>query len=162
MTAPPETRYARNGTIHLAYQVLGSGPVNLVGVSSGPEGEVAVACWEAAAEGVAPAAVAVEEGAGAAPRTMGAPPWLTVPGLGSVVPATWPLVPGAAAAIPVPWLPVPCAPWVPGWAEADGLWGFTTGGAVATLVGTSLPNMALSCDGTSGTMSRKLLCRSLR
>jgi pimeloyl-ACP methyl ester carboxylesterase len=40
MTALPETRYARNGTIHLAYQVLGSGPVNLVGVSSGPASHV--------------------------------------------------------------------------------------------------------------------------
>jgi pimeloyl-ACP methyl ester carboxylesterase len=26
MIAPPETRYARNGTVHLAYQVLGEGP----------------------------------------------------------------------------------------------------------------------------------------
>src|SRR5262249_53459711 len=72
------------------------------GVSSEPEGDVAVACWGAAAEG--PAAVAVEEGAGAAPSTMGAPPWLAVPGpgAGSGVPVTWPLLPGAAAAIPVP------------------------------------------------------------
>ena len=36
MFTQPETRYARNGTIHLAYQVLGEGPVNLVGVGSGP------------------------------------------------------------------------------------------------------------------------------
>ncbi len=31
----PETRYARNGSIHLAYQVLGEGP-NLAAISSGP------------------------------------------------------------------------------------------------------------------------------
>jgi class 3 adenylate cyclase/pimeloyl-ACP methyl ester carboxylesterase len=40
MTSPPETRYARNGTVHLAYQVLGEGPVNLVGVASGPASHV--------------------------------------------------------------------------------------------------------------------------
>ena len=40
MTAPPETRYARNGTIHLAYQVLGSGPPNLLVVQSGPNSHV--------------------------------------------------------------------------------------------------------------------------
>jgi hypothetical protein len=40
MIFPPETHYARNGTIHLAYQVLGEGPVNLVGVSSGPASHV--------------------------------------------------------------------------------------------------------------------------
>jgi len=40
MIAPPETRYARNGTVHLAYQVLGEGPVNLVGVASGPSSHV--------------------------------------------------------------------------------------------------------------------------
>ena len=37
---PPETRYARNGAIHLAYQVLGEGPVNLVRVASGPASHV--------------------------------------------------------------------------------------------------------------------------
>jgi hypothetical protein len=36
MTIPPETRYARNGAIHLAYQVLGTGPPNLLIVQSGP------------------------------------------------------------------------------------------------------------------------------
>jgi len=40
MTSPPETRYARNGTVHLAYQVLGEGPVNLVGIASGPASHV--------------------------------------------------------------------------------------------------------------------------
>jgi pimeloyl-ACP methyl ester carboxylesterase len=40
MFTQPETRYARNGTIHLAYQVLGEGPVNLVGVGSGPASHV--------------------------------------------------------------------------------------------------------------------------
>ena len=40
MTAPPETRYARNWTIHLAYQVLGSGPPNLLVVQSGPNSHV--------------------------------------------------------------------------------------------------------------------------
>ena len=40
MIFPPETRYARNGPVHLAYQVLGEGPVNLVGVSSGPGSHV--------------------------------------------------------------------------------------------------------------------------
>jgi class 3 adenylate cyclase len=37
---PPETRYARNGAIHLAYQVLGSGPPNLLVVQSGPNAHV--------------------------------------------------------------------------------------------------------------------------
>ena len=32
----PPTQYARNGSIHLAYQVVGEGPPNLVVVSSGP------------------------------------------------------------------------------------------------------------------------------
>ena len=40
MNAPPETRYARNGGVHLAYQVLGEGPVNMVGVASGPASHV--------------------------------------------------------------------------------------------------------------------------
>jgi class 3 adenylate cyclase/pimeloyl-ACP methyl ester carboxylesterase len=40
MVFPPETRYARNGVIHLAYQVLGNGPVNLVAVASGPGSHV--------------------------------------------------------------------------------------------------------------------------
>lgn len=37
---PPETRYARNGAIHLAYQVLGNGPPNLLVVQSGPNAHV--------------------------------------------------------------------------------------------------------------------------
>src|SRR2546428_11203867 len=32
----PETKYARNGEIHLAYQTLGTGPPDLLVVSSGP------------------------------------------------------------------------------------------------------------------------------
>ena len=36
MTSIPPTQYARNGSMHLAYQVLGEGPPNLVVVSSGP------------------------------------------------------------------------------------------------------------------------------
>jgi pimeloyl-ACP methyl ester carboxylesterase len=40
MITPPETRYARNGTVHLAYQVLGSGPPNLLVVQSGPNSHV--------------------------------------------------------------------------------------------------------------------------
>ena len=40
MNGPPETRYARNGVVHLAYQVVGTGPVNLVVVSSGPSSHV--------------------------------------------------------------------------------------------------------------------------
>lgn len=36
VTSIPPTLYARNGAIHLAYQVLGKGPPNLVVVSSGP------------------------------------------------------------------------------------------------------------------------------
>jgi len=36
----PETRYARNGSVHLAYQVLGEGAVNLAAVSSGPGSHV--------------------------------------------------------------------------------------------------------------------------
>ncbi len=40
MTAPPETRYARNGSIHLASQVLGSGPPNLLVVQPGPNSQV--------------------------------------------------------------------------------------------------------------------------
>jgi len=27
---PPETRYAKSGDVHIAYQVLGSGPIDLV------------------------------------------------------------------------------------------------------------------------------------
>ena len=46
MTAPPETRYARNGTIHLAYQVLGSGPPNLLLVGPGLNGHVDYAWME--------------------------------------------------------------------------------------------------------------------
>ena len=40
VSIPPETRYARNGAIHLAYQVLGSGPPNLLVVQSGPNSHV--------------------------------------------------------------------------------------------------------------------------
>ena len=40
MINPPETRYARNGAVHLAYQVIGEGPVNLVVVQSGPASHV--------------------------------------------------------------------------------------------------------------------------
>ena len=40
MNTPPETRYARNGPIHLAYQVLGSGPPDLLVVNSGPNSHV--------------------------------------------------------------------------------------------------------------------------
>jgi len=36
VSIPPETRYARNGAIHLAYQVLGSGPPDLLMVGPGP------------------------------------------------------------------------------------------------------------------------------
>jgi class 3 adenylate cyclase len=36
VSIPPETRYARNGAIHLAYQVLGAGAPNLLVVQSGP------------------------------------------------------------------------------------------------------------------------------
>jgi class 3 adenylate cyclase/pimeloyl-ACP methyl ester carboxylesterase len=39
MNNPPETRYAINGSVHLAYQVLGAGP-NMVAVSSGPGSHV--------------------------------------------------------------------------------------------------------------------------
>jgi pimeloyl-ACP methyl ester carboxylesterase/class 3 adenylate cyclase len=40
VSIPPETRYARNGAIHLAYQVLGSGPPNLLVIQSGPNSHV--------------------------------------------------------------------------------------------------------------------------
>jgi class 3 adenylate cyclase len=40
VSIPPETRYARNGAIHLAHQVLGSGPPNLLVVQSGPNAHV--------------------------------------------------------------------------------------------------------------------------
>ena len=40
MSIPPETRYARNGAVHLAYQVLGSGPPDLLVVQSGPNSHV--------------------------------------------------------------------------------------------------------------------------
>lgn len=40
MDAPPETRYARNGPIHLAYQVLGSGSPDLLVVNAGPNSHV--------------------------------------------------------------------------------------------------------------------------
>ena len=40
VNVPPGTRYARNGPIHLAYQVLGSGPPDLLVVNSGPNSHV--------------------------------------------------------------------------------------------------------------------------
>jgi class 3 adenylate cyclase/pimeloyl-ACP methyl ester carboxylesterase len=40
VSIPPETRYARNGAVHLAYQVLGSAPPNLLVVQSGPNSHV--------------------------------------------------------------------------------------------------------------------------
>ena len=40
MSSPPETRYARNGAIRLAYQILGSGPPTLVVVNSGPNSHI--------------------------------------------------------------------------------------------------------------------------
>ena len=40
VSIPPETRYARNGAIHLAYQVLGAGAPNLLVVQSGPNSHV--------------------------------------------------------------------------------------------------------------------------
>jgi pimeloyl-ACP methyl ester carboxylesterase/class 3 adenylate cyclase len=40
VNAPPETRYARNGPIHLAYQVLDGGPPDLLVVNSGPNSHV--------------------------------------------------------------------------------------------------------------------------
>ncbi|MBV9096184.1 MAG: adenylate/guanylate cyclase domain-containing protein [Streptosporangiaceae bacterium] len=40
MKTQPDTRYARNGSIHLAYQMLGSGPPNLLVVQSGPNSHV--------------------------------------------------------------------------------------------------------------------------
>jgi pimeloyl-ACP methyl ester carboxylesterase len=46
VTIPPETRYARNGAIHLAYQVLGSGPPNLLVVGPGLNGHVDYAWME--------------------------------------------------------------------------------------------------------------------
>ena len=46
MSIPPETRYARNGAIHLAYQVLGSGPPNLLVVGPGPNAHVDYAWME--------------------------------------------------------------------------------------------------------------------
>jgi class 3 adenylate cyclase len=46
VSIPPETRYARNGAIHLAYQVLGSGPPDLLVVGPGPGGHVDYAWME--------------------------------------------------------------------------------------------------------------------
>jgi hypothetical protein len=40
VSIPPETRCARNGAIHLAYQVLGSGPPNMLVIQSGPNSHV--------------------------------------------------------------------------------------------------------------------------
>jgi class 3 adenylate cyclase len=38
--APPETRYARNGDVHLAYQTLGQGPPDLLSVTGSPGSHV--------------------------------------------------------------------------------------------------------------------------
>ena len=46
MNIPPETRYARNGVIHLAYQVLGSGPPDLLVVGPGLNAHVDYAWME--------------------------------------------------------------------------------------------------------------------
>jgi pimeloyl-ACP methyl ester carboxylesterase len=46
VSIPPETRYARNGAIHLAYQVLGSGPPNLLVVGPGLNSHVDYAWME--------------------------------------------------------------------------------------------------------------------
>jgi class 3 adenylate cyclase len=46
VSIPPETRYARNGAIHLAYQVLGSGPPNLLNVGPGLNGHLDYAWTE--------------------------------------------------------------------------------------------------------------------
>jgi pimeloyl-ACP methyl ester carboxylesterase/class 3 adenylate cyclase len=46
VSIPPETRYARNGATHLAYQVLGSGPPNLLVVGPGPNAHVDYAWME--------------------------------------------------------------------------------------------------------------------
>ena len=46
MSIQPETRYARNGAVHLAYQVLGSGPRDLLVVQSGPNTHVDYAWME--------------------------------------------------------------------------------------------------------------------
>jgi len=46
VSIPPETRYARNGAIHLAYQVLGSGPPNLLNVGPGLNGHLDYAWME--------------------------------------------------------------------------------------------------------------------
>jgi class 3 adenylate cyclase len=46
VSVPPETRYVRNGAIHLAYQVLGSGPPNLLVVQSGANTHVDYAWME--------------------------------------------------------------------------------------------------------------------
>jgi hypothetical protein len=35
MTGVPETRYARSGGVHIAYQVVGAGPIDLVVVRAG-------------------------------------------------------------------------------------------------------------------------------
>lgn len=44
MTPPPETRYAKNGDVHIAFQTLGNGPLDLVVV---PEWVTHVeAAWE--------------------------------------------------------------------------------------------------------------------
>jgi pimeloyl-ACP methyl ester carboxylesterase len=46
VSVPPETRYARNGPIHLAYQVLGAGPPNLLVVGPGLNAHVDYAWME--------------------------------------------------------------------------------------------------------------------
>ena len=44
MTDVPETRYARNGAVHIAYQVVSDGPFDLVGIP--PMAQNIQACWE--------------------------------------------------------------------------------------------------------------------
>jgi class 3 adenylate cyclase/pimeloyl-ACP methyl ester carboxylesterase len=45
MTASPETKYARNGDVHLAYQTLGEGPPDLINVTAGPSSHIEY-LWE--------------------------------------------------------------------------------------------------------------------
>ncbi|TMF56311.1 MAG: adenylate/guanylate cyclase domain-containing protein [Chloroflexi bacterium] len=45
LTATPETKYARKGDIHLAYQTLGEGPPDVVNVTAGPSSHIEY-LWE--------------------------------------------------------------------------------------------------------------------
>jgi class 3 adenylate cyclase/pimeloyl-ACP methyl ester carboxylesterase len=45
MTAAPETKYARNGDVHLAYQTIGVGPPDLINVTAGPSSHIEY-LWE--------------------------------------------------------------------------------------------------------------------